>query len=177
MANKPRMLDLIVSTSPSPPQNDANAFIMPWCKNDAVASTKLTPNNMTMCINVIRRFYIIYLGYLLMFTMIAEFSCQGLEQKTTMDAFGGTFTCISHSSRSRGIFLARHHWSFWTTQNLRFKREITRTTDNVLHRMPVEQLAIVTGKVWGKKFPWVGFAAFPEPLGEGKEWSSSYYVQ
>ena len=24
------------------------------------------------------------------FTMIAEFSCQGLEQKTTMDAFGGT---------------------------------------------------------------------------------------
>ncbi len=89
--------------------------------------------------------------------------------KITMNTLRGTFTYILHSSRSRGIFLARCQWLFWTPPNLGFK-ETTRKTEYVLHRMPVRQLAIMMRKVWGKKSPWVGFASLPEPLREGEEW-------
>ncbi len=91
------------------------------------------------------------------------------QTKTTINALRGTFTCILHLSSSRGIFLARCQWSFWTPPNLGFK-ETMRKTEYVLHRMPVRQLAIIIRKVWGKKSPWVGFAALPEPLREGEEW-------
>ncbi len=33
-------------------KNDSNAFVMPRRNNDTVASTKMTPNNMGMCIDV-----------------------------------------------------------------------------------------------------------------------------
>ncbi len=88
--------------------------------------------------------------------------------KTTMNAFWGTFACISHSSRSRGIFLAQHQWSFWTPIVLRFKRDYEK--DRVCPTWDARR------KVWGKKSLWVGFAAFPKPLGEGEERYSSYNV-
>ncbi len=81
--------------------------------------------------------------------------------KTTMNAFRGTFTCISHSSRSRGIFLAQRQWLFWNPPNL-----------SVRCGMPVGRLAIMTRKVWGKKSLWVGFADIL--VGEIWEWYSSH---
>ena len=73
-------------------KNNGDTFVMPQCKNDAVASTKMTPNNTTMYIVVMKRSYMIYLRCLKIFCMhtlvfwsrfmrIAEFACQGLEQK------------------------------------------------------------------------------------------------
>jgi hypothetical protein len=74
------------------PKNDANAFVMPRRNNNAVARTKMTPNDTGMCIDVIKRSYMIYLRCLKIFcvrtlvfwsrfTRIAEFACRGLEQK------------------------------------------------------------------------------------------------
>ncbi len=109
------------------------------------------------------------------FTMIAEFACQGLKQKqqwTRSEA-------LLRASRTR----LDREGSFWLDANDRFEliqiwgsKKITRKTEYVLHRVPVGRLAIMTRKVWGEKSPWVSFAAFPEPLGEGEQWYSSYYV-
>ncbi len=73
-------------------KNDVNAFVMPRRNNNTVASTKMTPNDTGMCINVIKRSYMIYLRGLKIFcvrtlvfwsrfTTIAEFACRGLKQK------------------------------------------------------------------------------------------------
>ncbi len=175
-----------MSIKPEPKKNDANAFVTPRRNKNAVARTKMTPNDTGMCIDVIKRSYMIYLRCLKIFcmrtlvfwtrlTMIAEFACQGLEQKqqwTRSEALlRASRTCLDQEG------------SFWLDANDRFEllqiwgsKEITRKTEYVLHRVPVERLAIMTRKVWGEKSPWVGFAAFPEPLGEGEQWYSSYYV-
>jgi hypothetical protein len=54
---------------PKPNKNDANAFVTPRRKNDAVASTKITPKDTGMCIDVIKRSYMIYLVCLKIFCM------------------------------------------------------------------------------------------------------------
>ena len=85
-------MDWTVAIEPEPQKNDANAFVMPRRNNNAVARTKMTPNDTGMCIDVIKRSYMIYLRCLKIFCMrtlvfwsrftkIAEFACRGLEQK------------------------------------------------------------------------------------------------
>ncbi len=108
----------LCQSSPSSKKNDSNTFIMPRCKNDAVASTKMTPNNAAMCINVIRRSCMIYLRCLKIFCVrtlvfwsrfmrIAEFACRGLEQKQQWMRS----EALSRASRTRldreGSFLAQ----------------------------------------------------------------------
>jgi hypothetical protein len=88
----PHKSDRAVSIESEPKKNGGNAFVTPRRKNDAVASTKMTPNDTAMSIDVIRRSYMIYLRCLKIFcvrmlvfwsgfTRIAEFACRGLEQK------------------------------------------------------------------------------------------------
>ena len=48
-------------------KNDANAFVTPQRNNNVVARTKMTPNDTGMCINVIKRSYMIYLRCLKIF--------------------------------------------------------------------------------------------------------------
>ncbi len=47
----PKIRSDCVNQAPAP-KNDANAFVTPQCNNNAVASTKMTPNNTGMCIDV-----------------------------------------------------------------------------------------------------------------------------
>ncbi len=50
-------MDWTVSIKPEPKKNDANAFVTPRRNNNSVSRTKMTPNDMEMCINVIKRSY------------------------------------------------------------------------------------------------------------------------
>jgi hypothetical protein len=116
VSDRPSNIDQAISIKPEPPQNDGNAFVMPWRKKDVVASAKMTPKDMGMCIDVKGKSYSIYLRCLRIFACVcwslvevyedSRVCLSRAQTKTTIDTFRGTFTCISHSSTSRGIFLA-----------------------------------------------------------------------
>ncbi len=48
-------MDWTVSIEPEPKKNVANAFVTPRCNNNALARTKMTPNDTGMCIDVINK--------------------------------------------------------------------------------------------------------------------------
>ena len=79
VSDRPSNIDQAISSKPEPPQNDGNAFVMPWRKKDVVASAKMTPKDMGMCIDVKGKSYSIFLRCLKIFCMRMLVFGRGLQ--------------------------------------------------------------------------------------------------